>query len=52
MSRHATVGTQDGAILPGLDDDRFDGMFDYAREDRFIAQRRSTGSSPPGQEFA
>lgn len=44
MARHARADGDNGATLPGLDDDWFEGMFDYASEDRHIT--RSHGGPP------
>lgn len=36
MTRLALVDANNGAVLPGFDNDWFDGMFDYDRENRHI----------------
>jgi nucleoside-diphosphate-sugar epimerase len=47
MHRQA-VDTDDGAILPGLDNDWFAGMFDYDREDRYITEHQTNGGARVG----
>ncbi len=44
MTGRAEIGPGGGANLPGVDAAWFAGMFDYAREDRYIEQRRASGS--------
>lgn len=41
MTRNAKSDTTKGAILPDADNDWFQGMFDYAGEDRYISNNQS-----------
>lgn len=41
MVRRARFDPRTGATLPGLDEDWFDGLFDYDREDAFLSRVRN-----------
>ena len=47
MARAASTDSDGGAIIPGIDDDWFAGLFDYDREDRHLAQQLADRRVPP-----
>ena len=46
MTRLARTATDGGAVLPGIDSDWFDGMFDYEGEDRHLARASGRRGGP------
>ena len=46
MAQHARIDADAGAILPGIDNDWFDGMFDYAHEDNYLTEKETRRPGP------